>query len=553
MSENESQKNQPPKINLNGKSANGNGLKKTDRLDHLPPTEAAGEAPPKIHLGGVHAKSSTSRVDIPQGRPADLKSETSRIELSAAKPVPDEADDLGDFGQTMRVDLSGPSERDKGETSRVDLSAAPEASASGDSDFGQTMRVDLSGSSSPGRSETSRVDLGGEDQPKGSMDFGQTMRVEIPAAPAGDAKAKTSRLDLSQAKPSATGDSNDPFGRTMRVELGVPSAPKSDTSKVTLSSAHTQGIKGETQRADLGATQAAKLGTANLETGIVAGQDDNYKAANDATMRIELDGDGPGAADTQRIIAQDLASERPTVAEPAGRDRTTKVDLSEVFGSAPSDVFKRRAGSGEAGAAAAGAGGVPRTIRIRKPESSQPTRVLKRSPAEAAPEAAAAKSGTSRINLPDDAALSGPPSQRKTIRIKRPGEAAPAASPTTAEASKSGTSRVDLPPSVGESGPPSQRKTIRIKRPEMGTSAGRPLTVARPSSGTGFAASPTPSQIRPVSPAGTAAAPGVGYTVVAGLAMVVAGVLVYVLAAQLNSIGLGQDSVPSWPFYGRIL
>jgi len=172
--------------------------------------------------------------------------------------------------------------------------------------------------------------------------------------------------------------------------------------------------------------------------------------------------------------------------------------------------------------------------------------------------ATAAKSKTSRIILEaalapeaggDEAGAVGIPLRAppKTIRIRRPGEPAatepPPPPPVEEPSAKRKTSRLDVPVEK-EAGPPTQRKTIRIKRPEAGGGAARTVTIARteerPTTATAPEAAPEAAAAPEVDE------PGVVFSIVAIAALLVAGVLIYVLAAQ----AFPSMNLP-WP--GRIV
>ena len=195
-------------------------------------------------------------------------------------------------------------------------------------------------------------------------------------------------------------------------------------------------------------------------------------------------------------------------------------------------------------AGVAEAGGAPKTIRIKpaaalgtigigKPEGAAPVAA----PAAESPEkSAVAKRTTSRISL--DAVLgeageaapagdSGP----RTIRLKRPGEA-----PALNFASAAGASEAD-----GEGGPPTVRKTIRVKRTSMAP-AGQAAAVARPAGGESAAAVDA-----------MAAAPetvGFIWPAVALLAVLAAIGVVWMLCAQVFGPDLSMTQLASGAMRG---
>ena len=140
-----------------------------------------------------------------------------------------------------------------------------------------------------------------------------------------------------------------------------------------------------------------------------------------------------------------------------------------------------------------------------------------------------------------------PPTRPKTLQIKKPMAAAAGESiivspestaSATEQARKSETARIDLTAEDLDR-PATKPKTIRIKRPD-GTSARKALTISRPEG----ESAPTISQ-EPVEHVGAVEeSSGILEGIVAIAALLVAGVLFYVL--------LGQTLAPDLPFPGRI-
>lgn len=178
---------------------------------------------------------------------------------------------------------------------------------------------------------------------------------------------------------------------------------------------------------------------------------------------------------------------------------------------------------------------------------------------------AASKSDTTRIEISSAAAsdevftsktipigvpVTPPPQpggRPKTITMKRPvaapGESIIVAPDVTAtateQARKSETARIDL--SAEELDRPATRpKTIRIKRPD-GTSGRKPLTISRPEGSEASSISTEPV----TELGGEEDTPGMLVTITAIAALIVAGVLVYLL--------IGQTLAPTLPLPGRIL
>ncbi len=161
------------------------------------------------------------------------------------------------------------------------------------------------------------------------------------------------------------------------------------------------------------------------------------------------------------------------------------------------EVLSRRAATLEPGAKPA----TPKTIRIKRPESEAPTRVLR------------------KPGVVEAAAV-------------------PAAGEPRKETQKTETARIELPPGAAEA-PPTRRKTIRIRRPE-GAPGGlplRPVTVTAPTMPVAVAAEDQGARVK-------ADEPGTVVAVLGLVAAMVAVVLLYVLAAQTLA--------PTLPFPGRI-
>jgi len=167
----------------------------------------------------------------------------------------------------------------------------------------------------------------------------------------------------------------------------------------------------------------------------------------------------------------------------------------------------------------------------------------------------AAKRKTSRIPLeealtadkePDEAAEPADPARPKTIKIKRPGsETATVKAKKPAPADKtateadnselSKTSRLDIPPDATDA-TPTQKKTIRVKRPDGGAAA-KPAATPHPAKG-----------VVPPEPMGPIRSdePGTVWAILALAASLVMCVLIYVLAAQAVGPNISLTGLSSW-------
>lgn len=156
------------------------------------------------------------------------------------------------------------------------------------------------------------------------------------------------------------------------------------------------------------------------------------------------------------------------------------------------------------------------------------------------------KRNTMAVGVPSGSPMTKP----KTIQVKRAlagktGESdiAPTSSTTesVSEAKKSETARIDLPPESADR-PATRPKTIRIKRPD-GTSARKPLMIARPAEDATVSSESVVSVAESLGE-GEEEGAGIVFSVLALVALLVACVVVYVLAAQTIA--------PDLPFPGRI-
>lgn len=575
---------QPPRIKL----PKGNGNKDHPEIpdpENLP--KPGDQAPPKISLPKMTSKEATSAVDLSPTGVSRPKDETIGIHLDAPGPAGSADSDLMD--QTMKINLSDATQT-AGHmgTSRIEISAAKPASKSFDPfDSNQTMRINLpegvpgdSSSKTPpipappaadsGRNEqaqTMRVDLEATEnltdavagvptspvtkepspagQPGETVQIDptdQTMRLNLEAtgnlaasaasektAPVSQDTAKmvppseTVQIDPSdqtmRVKLQATGNLGaaapagkeiaqeappgepprvDPSMQTMRVDLSkaeasgqpAPEISPADASMQTMRIDIPEGIpskkKSETSRLSLGATQSLKEATSELEE-----QDAKSKSG---TIRLGEKGELQQLAETQDTLSQQTMQIQLNEKE-AGK--TSPISTTPIAPPQSSSVdLGEMMGSEPAKAAKSGS---PKTVRMRKPETAPQTRILKK-----------------------------PPAPEQTIRVQ--------GSDTVLEGGKTGTTRIHLPD--GDPADGGDKKTIRIRRPG-GTPVG---SVAMPIS---RRTSPTAGK-----PGTLADAPGWGYTFVAVLTAILAGITLYVLAAQLNSIPTDGQSLP-WP--GRIL
>ena len=253
----------------------------------------------------------------------------------------------------------------------------------------------------------------------------------------------------------------------------------------------------------------------------------------------EANGGVPPKVDPRKLnLARDDAKGAPP--EASAKRQTARIDLP------PLEAGKKKTSKIPLSAFLPDTGDA--TAPIGSSEPPETTAV----PAPRADELDVLKKTTSRIPL--EAVLAGtegigaaPSVAPKTIRIKRPTQAPTikltrTSAPEEAAAAepgggKSKTSRIDLPAESTEAAAPTQRKTIKIKRPEPGAQAARTLTISRPET-----AAVAPGE-------GDKAAtetPGLAFSLAAVISLVIVCVLIYVLAVQaLPGLGLS--------FPGRVM
>jgi hypothetical protein len=187
--------------------------------------------------------------------------------------------------------------------------------------------------------------------------------------------------------------------------------------------------KKETARIQLSATSSIPQGVAprdqNINTNATAlPEEDPNETAKKSTVRVQID-EGRAKGDTVRLDVPSMAG-----AEEAVKKRTARINLDEVIDE-NDDIFKRRTALLDADnfSGVTQAPGLPRTVRIKRPESP-PIDAIKKPlvtdeekevslTAEAIDPETSKKSETARINLPPEV-TEQPPTRRKTIRIKRP-------------------------------------------------------------------------------------------------------------------------------------
>ncbi len=308
------------------------------------------------------------------------------------------------------------------------------------------------------------------------------------------------------------------------------SAAKSDTSRIDLSEAtqSDQEDKKTGQQGKSGGTQKIELPSDLDEEALEKAIQQKFQAAKEQTQRVSLlDTDSP-----------DQSEEEDTDEEP--KDKTSEIDKAKIVEEDDKSEEKHSTTPIQP----------PAQKEDTDKEPKDKTSEIDKAKIVEEDDRSEEKHSTIPIQPPaqsDEDFASAPP---KTVKLKKqpqeqkPKEKEPEQKtpetyiPETGfdESKKSETVRIDIPKGGGSSAaPPTQRKTIRIKRP-AGAPAMRPsLTVARPQK----------SEKRPTSSEDTLDGEevGVATSTLALVATLAAVVLVYVLAASL---------IPELPFPGRL-
>ncbi|MBP7275124.1 MAG: hypothetical protein KBA51_02855 [Kiritimatiellae bacterium] len=330
-----------------------------------------------------------------------------------------------------------------------------------------------------------------------------------PVAPVGKPKSDTSRVDLAASQPmDLSKKGGEPL--SIREVLQSPETPKSATSRISLS---------ETQSFVPGdSVPVAKVGTGSLSG-----------TSEIDTSRMKLGGEGESAEKKSETVRVDLTGmvspdqpsgtapisvvpEASRVIEDASKNRTARISIDVPT---EDDAVRMETGVVPTGEPLTPAGAPPpKTVRLTRPPAALPkTVVLKR------PET----SGT----------------EPRTVVLKRPDERLE---------EKGATARIAIPEATAEVAPPTQRKTIRIKR------SGGPAGPALPAGDSGIRiarTAPTEEEgetaleLANAVGAGDSCEPGVFFALLSIAATLILGVLVYIL--------LQQTYFPDWSWPGKLV
>lgn len=316
----------------------------------------------------------------------------------------------------------------------------------------------------------------GDAPPKLKLSRPASQRLKKPEPATVEEKKSTTRISLSEAKPAI----KDPADVQRQ---------KVETTRVNLSSA-VPPPKAKPVRTDT----EEKSATIQIDDLSQESLDDLYKAALNATQRVILDEHKTAAAS-----GDVSASLRQVEIAEANKKHTARIDLNEMLTPEEQAELQKK-----------------KTMSIGEEKPAPAATVKLRSP------------------------VSGADAGSSTISI---------APVDTTESQKSETARIDLPGGIPASGgsPPSQRKTIRIKRPDGSSlsAGGRTLTIARTGTATAPTAIPSEDALTLDSEAGSdAESHSLTFSLLALVAVLVALAVVYVLTATM---------MPDLPFPGRLV
>lgn len=192
------------------------------------------------------------------------------------------------------------------------------------------------------------------------------------------------------------------------------------------SSAASADIKKQTRRVEVPATPPPQDAAATLKKKTSRIPLEQVTAESNATLATPTAGKGLSSktirlspappAPPSLSIPTSIPPVRPamgTMAPGDAKRQTSRIPLDAVL-----------SGTAAGEMTGTGASGGPKTIRIKRPDQSQPARLEPGAPEAATPapsaaDLAAAKRTTSRLELPDEAATEAQTTQRKTIKIRR--------------------------------------------------------------------------------------------------------------------------------------
>ncbi len=353
-------------------------------------------------------------------------------------------------------------------------------------------------------------------------------KIRLNLGQSGPKKPDTSRIDLAAAEPPAV-DAAD-AGEPLSVRDVLKTAPQTTVRPPVQTT-----VKAQTSRISIHDSQPVAAGDA-----VPVAKASTSRIALRDSQRVSLPGEGavPKAA-TSKVatgaIPPSSTAKAEQVAQQASLGRTARIMIDGPDEALPTGGSLGDTGKMTIPAEMAAKATPPKTVRLQRPSIAPKTVILKRPDAGAAPKTVVLKPPSVSAEAPAQTIVTPPTQGPKTVHLQKPGEGG------SALEEKGATARISIPEGSLDSAPPTQRKTIRIKRGGEGPSTGaKTLVLQRP-----VAREEAEPGAEGVPGAQIAEAelsralgieevdePGVGYAIVAILAFLVVGTLLYALLAQ---------------------
>ena len=353
-------------------------------------------------------------------------------------------------------------------------------------------------------------------------------KIRLNLGQAGAKKPDTSRIDLAAAEPATIDTAGAGEALNVRDVIGEP-------PKTTVLPPVSATVKAQTSRISIHDSQPVAPGEAIP----VAKASTSRIALRDSQRVTPFEAAAVPKAATSKIATGAIAAAGGPVeqiTQQAALGRTARIMIDGPDEALPTGGSLGDTGKMTIPADIAAKAAPPKTVRLQRPSAAPKTVILKRPDAGAAPRTVVLKRPDSPASPVPPPVMAPPTQGPKTVQLNAAGEAE----------QKGATARISIPEgAMDTSAPPTQRKTIRIKRGGEGPSTGaKTLVLQRPmvhEEGVpgveGLPEGATPAQIAEAELSRALGVqevdePGVGYAIVAILAFLVVGTLLYALLAQ---------------------
>jgi hypothetical protein len=353
-------------------------------------------------------------------------------------------------------------------------------------------------------------------------------KIRLNLGKSGATKPDTSRIDLAAAEPPAVEAAD--AGEPLNVRDVLKTAPQTTVRPPIQTT-----VKAQTSRISIHDSQPVAASDA-----VPVAKASTSRIALRDSQRVTLPGAGsvPKAATSK--IATGAISATPTarveqVAQQAALGRTARIMIDGPDEALPTGGSLGDTGKMNLPADLAAKATPPKTVRLQRPTTAPKTVILKRPDAGGAPKTVVLRPPGAGHEAPAQTIVTPPTQGPKTVHLQKPGEGG------SALEEKGATARISIPDGSLDSAPPTQRKTIRIKRGGEGPTTGaKTLVLQRPvareemepgAEGTA-SAQIAEAELNRALGVEEPDEPGVGYAIVAILAFFVVGTLLYALLAQ---------------------